>query len=400
MIKTKEKDIKSLIKKLAITFLVVSATLNLAHLALALPQYLSFFEGLPLMKRFAADFFFFIAFAQKAFTSSDPYTSSLPIAQQYFNVDFELFKLPYPPNIITLIGPYFLIHKIFGIKATIISVFLINFSFSLSIAIILNKISKFKIDTLLLVFFASNFSAVVITSGQLSFIFASFLSGAVLFYLKDQKLLSGILLSIFILKPQLAILIGLLSLWDRRVFLGTLIGTSATTIFTLILCKPAIYMSYFESFFEKSDKALLIFSERAVTFPSILFNNFGLNQETSLIVHIAVSIACILLIYFIFKKDKNLSIESKLGLVILVNFIICPYSLIYDLTISIVGIVLLAKQYHKDTKFLILCFLYLFASSSYFLSFIGLSSCLLFLSIVILYITIFKTSLFKISKQT
>ncbi len=364
-----------------------------------MPQFLSFFKDIPIGERYSADFFNYIAFAKAAFTGTNAYFDSEPFLYEYFGValdsSLKALRLPYPPNIILLIGALYPIELFFGVKTAIVSTFVFNFAFAAISSYILMKLSGKNYYLILALLLTSSFGVVAMLIGQLTFIFGLIITLFLYLFLKDKKVIAGIILSFLFIKPSIAFLFGIFALFHIRLLLGLIIGAIGSSLLSIMLCGAGIYKSFLESFILNSEKSFWIFCEKSYALPASLANIFGSEARFIFPAYFAfITLTAILFIY-VYKKNSFLTYESKIGLLILMNFLTPPYSIIYDLALCIPGIVILSKQFHNEKLFWLLSFLFLY--TSYSIDFIKYSGGLIFLLALVLYLISFKE---KTGEQT
>lgn len=375
---------------LVFSFLGVGIFITSRLLFIALIQFLDLCNT-PINERMAADFFYFLGFAEVAFKSSQPYIDSNSVIGSYLCVDHLPFAFSYPPNVLTLIAPLKAIKSFFGQSAVITAIPLINLSFCALIAYICNRISGFGFLLSLGIVLTTNYSLVALVSGQLSISFALILTLFFSALIKEKNFIAGFLLSLLFIKPQIAILLGLYALTRPKLIPGIISGSVFSSLVALVIGGTAIFRDYFNSFFLGQSKSAYLFADRAVTLPSLLMQNYDLSEQSALLIYIAIAALIVFALVHTFRHDVELKDESKLALLGIANLLICPYALVYDFILALPAFFLLAKQFKKDSTFLTLSFIFFYASSTAIRILGQASDAWLFLLFLFVYIIVFKT---------
>ncbi len=345
------------------------------------------------------DFFYYIAFAKTAFISDLPYSNTSTLLADYLCISPDEIKLgfAYPPQVLVLISHLNLLEDLFSLKTLIPIIFLGNTLLYLLIAYLISRLTKFNYFAVLLFLVSTYASFIALISGQLSIVFGFICVLAFYFYQRKFFFLTGLVLSAFLIKAQIGLLLLLFCFSKKRIFLGSATGFLLTSIYPLILFGPSIYKDYFNQFFIKQDKDMFIFAKQAISLPSILWkNNLIENHSIIFLIQGIFFLSGLVLVYLLLRKSNALSIESKFGLLILINILISPYVLIYDYFLCVIALIFLAKQFIKDPIFLALSF-----AMFYMIGFLAnyTSDPWIFLVLMVSYLSVFKSGLILKTKK-
>lgn len=379
------------------SFLFTMAFTYFARFFEAIDLYLHYCErGGPEIGKDFPDFFYFIGFAKAAFAGGEIYPEANQIIKDYLCSETIDFGFSYPPTVLNLTAHLALVEKFFGLHGATIFVFISNIAFCILMAWLLQKITKLNFIMMIAILFTSNLSYIALKTGQLSVSFALILVSFFYFYQKGSLFWAGALLSLFAIKPQIGLLLGLFAFSNPRLLLGAVSGFLGTHLVTFLLAGSSIYQSYYQSFFVEQDKSMFFLARQSIALPAILWRVFDISDLDLIIVAQAIFVLCALaLTVFLFYKDTKLEIESKLGLLVFINILITPYILMYDFFLCIPAVLLLAKQFYQDKIFLILSFLFLYGVLTPLKIYDFTTDTWFFTLLLACYVLFFKSSLLK-----